>query len=138
MSDVRLELNDRCFACGRDNPIGLKMRIQRQGDEWVSQMTVPEHFQGWAGVAHGGFLCTVMDEVMAWAMRGAGYRSVTARINARFCKPVPVGTFITVRGRLVERRGKVVAARACVELDDGVIAAEAEGSFVIIAEAVAG
>jgi acyl-coenzyme A thioesterase PaaI-like protein len=137
MSDVQLELNHRCFGCGRDNPIGLKMRIQRRGDEWVSQVTVPEQFQGWAGVAHGGFLCTVMDEVMAWAVRGTGYRGVTARISARFCTPVPVGASITVRGRLAQRRGKVISARARVELDDGAVAAEAEGSFVIIGEAVA-
>lgn len=138
MSDVRLELNDRCFGCGRDNPIGLRMRIEREGDEWVSRMTVPQDFEGWAGVAHGGFLCTIMDEVMAWAMRGAAYRSVTARLNARFCKPVPVGGEITVRGTLVRRRGKLVKTRARVELADGTLAADAEGSFIIIAEGAAG
>ena len=138
MSDVKLELNNRCFGCGADNPIGLRMRIEREGDEWVSRMTVPENFQGWAHVAHGGFLCTVMDEVMAWAMRGSAYRSVTARLNARFCKPVPVGSQITVRGRLVGRRGKVVRTEARVELEDGALAAQAEGSFIIIAEGDAG
>jgi acyl-coenzyme A thioesterase PaaI-like protein len=138
MSNVRLELNNRCFGCGADNPIGLKMRIESEGDEWVSRMTVPEDFQGWAGVAHGGFLCAVMDEVMAWAMRGAAYRSVTARLNARFCKPVPVGGEITVRGSLVQRRGKLVKTRACVELADGTLGAAAEGSFIIIAEGAAG
>ncbi|UCH33807.1 MAG: PaaI family thioesterase [Armatimonadota bacterium] len=137
MSDVRLQINNRCFGCGSDNPIGLKMRIEREGDEWVSRMTVPENFEGWSNMAHGGFLCTVMDEVMAWAMRGADYRSVTARLNARFNKPVPVGSRITARGRLVTRRGKLVKTRAQVELADGTIAAEAEGSFIIIAEGAA-
>jgi len=136
MADVRLELNNRCFGCGADNPVGLKMRIEREGDEYVSRMVVPESFQGWAGVAHGGFLCTVMDEVMAHAMRGAAYRSVTARINARFRKAVPVGSRITARGRLLWRRGKVAKTCARVELEDGAVAAEAEGSFIIIAEGV--
>jgi acyl-coenzyme A thioesterase PaaI-like protein len=136
MADVRLEINNRCFGCGADNPLGLQMRIAREGDEYVSRLVVSERFQGWGGLAHGGFLCTVMDEVMAHAMRGGAYRSVTARINARFRKAVPIGSRITARGRLLGRRGKIVRTSARIELEDGAIAAEAEGTFVILAEGV--
>jgi acyl-coenzyme A thioesterase PaaI-like protein len=131
MSELRLRNNNRCLGCGTDNPCGLKMKIERRGDEWVSEMTVPHDFQGWANVAHGGFLCTVMDEVMAWAMRGFGCIAVTARLRARFLKPVMTGSAIVVRGRATKRRGKVAHGEARVELKDGSVAADATGVFIL-------
>jgi acyl-coenzyme A thioesterase PaaI-like protein len=134
MSEVRLEVNNRCFGCGADNARGLRMQIERRGDEWVSRLTVPEHFQGWAEIAHGGFLCTVMDEVMGWAARGGAGDALTARLDARFLQPVAVGREIAVRGRMTQRRGRVVRARAQIELEDGTVAAKATGVFVIMAD----
>ena len=95
---------------------------------------VPENFQGWANVAHGGFLCTVMDEVMSWSVRGESVRAVTGRLRARFHQPVPVGSEITVRGRVVRRRRQLIDAQASIELPDGSRAADGEATFVVVAE----
>ena len=132
MSQLRLRNNNRCLGCGADNPCGLKMKIERRGEEWVSEMTVPHDFQGWANVAHGGFLCTVMDEVMSWAMRGFAGQGVTARLRARFLQPVMTGSEIVVRGRANKRPGKIVHGEARVELKDGTVAADATGVFILM------
>jgi hypothetical protein len=29
---------------------------------------MPRRFEGWEGIIHGGILCTILDEVMAWAL----------------------------------------------------------------------
>ena len=138
MSDLQLELNNRCFGCGADNPIGLHLRPEKRDGEWVARIVVPENFQGWANVAHGGFLCTVMDEVMSWSVRGESVRAVTGRLRARFHQPVPVGSEITVRGRVVRRRRQLMDAQASIELPDGSCAADGEATFVVVAERIAG
>jgi acyl-coenzyme A thioesterase PaaI-like protein len=134
MAEIRLEVNNLCFGCGANNDRGLHMRVEREGDEWVSRLTVPAHFQGWAEIAHGGFLCTVMDEVMGWALWQTAGGGVTARMSARFLRPVPVGSPIVVRGRVTGRRGRAVRAEARVEVGDGTVAADARGLFIIMNE----
>ncbi len=37
-----------------------------------TELTSTDRFQGWDGIAHGGILCTILDEVMAWALVGDG------------------------------------------------------------------
>jgi uncharacterized protein (TIGR00369 family) len=137
MSDLQLQLNNRCFGCGADNPIGLHLRPERQDGQWVVRLVVPEDFQGWADVAHGGFLCTVMDEVMSWSVRDESVRAVTGRLHVRFHKPVPVGAEITARGRVVRRRRRLIDTEASIELPDGSRAAEAHATFVVLAQGAA-
>ena len=59
-----------CFACGtlNTNGLGLDLHVER-GRSWV-ELTYEERFQGWDGIAHGGILATILDEVMAWALVG--------------------------------------------------------------------
>lgn len=43
--------NCPCFACGQDNPIGLKLNLQRDGDGTArAQFTPTELYQGWKGL----------------------------------------------------------------------------------------
>ena len=58
-----------CFVCGRSNPVGLYMRFEDDGDgdgegEVISQYTVPERYQGYPGIVHGGILAAMLDEVV--------------------------------------------------------------------------
>ena len=85
--------NRCCFICGADNPIGLKTRPTRDetaGRAWLS-VVIPEPFQGWAGVAHGGIIAALLDEVCAYAVMGVSKQVVTAELTVRYLKPVPLG-----------------------------------------------
>ena len=60
------------------------------GRSWT-ELTLDRRFEGWEGMAHGGILCTILDEVMAWALVGADNWGVTARMSVDFRKPVEIG-----------------------------------------------
>lgn len=82
-----------CFGCGAHNPIGLKLRFY--ADEETSRVWAPwtplrEH-QGFEGIAHGGLITTVLDEVMGWVIYAREIWAVTGTINVRFRKPVEIG-----------------------------------------------
>ncbi len=123
--------NGRCFACGPLNPIGLHMSFERDGEDGArAEVVLGEQFQGWEGVAHGGIVMALLDEVMAHAAGMAGYRGVTAGLNARFKAPVPLGVPLAVRAHLQWIRRGVLAIEAELRDPSGELLASGEGKFV--------
>lgn len=123
--------NGRCFACGPYNAIGLHMRFEREGESGVrADVMLGEEFQGWEGAAHGGIVAALLDEAMAHAAGMLGHRGVTAGLDMRFRKPVPLGAPLTVRGRVLWVRRNVLSTQAEVAAPDGTVLASGEGRFV--------
>jgi acyl-coenzyme A thioesterase PaaI-like protein len=92
------------------------------GRSWTLA-TLDRRFEGWEGIIHGGILCAILDEVMAWALVGDDSWGVTARMAVEFRRPVEVGTMIRAEGwttrtrrRLVETSGHIHDAASGTEL----------------------
>lgn len=117
----------RCFICGKDNPIGLKavFTTDPQLRRAETRVRIPEVFQGWQGVTHGGILSALLDEIAAQACIAGGLQVVTSELRIRYREPVPTGSEVTVIGEVAGERRRLVDVRARVERD-GRIAAEAE------------
>jgi uncharacterized protein (TIGR00369 family) len=131
MSDVPFD-DGNCFACGPTNPIGMHVHFDRDGDaEGVrARVTLAEHYQGWRGIAHGGIVMALLDEAMAHAAGFAGHRGVTATVDVRFRKPVPIGQPIEARGWVAWQRRNVLGVEASIVDASGSVLAHAEGKFV--------
>ncbi|HZY95512.1 MAG TPA: PaaI family thioesterase [Candidatus Cybelea sp.] len=131
MSDVPFD-DGNCFACGTTNPIGMRLHFDRATDaEGVrARVALAPEYQGWRGIAHGGIVMALLDEAMAHAAGFAGHRGVTAMVNVRFRKPVPLEVPIEVRGRVTWQRRNVLGVDASVLDSAGNVLAHAEGSFV--------
>ena len=121
----------RCFACGELNEGGLRLVLHADQAGCRTALTVDPRFQGWDGVAHGGILCTILDEVMAWAVIGRDVWGVTARMTVEFRRPVPVGralraegTVTTATRRLFRTEGRILDAKT------GEVLAASEGTYV--------
>ena len=56
----------------------------------------------------------LLDEAMAHAAGFAGHRGVTATVNVRFRKPVPLEQPIEVRGRVTWQRRNVLGVEASI------------------------
>lgn len=132
MSSAPQWLDDRrCFVCGPANPDGLHLEFERDGEAGArSTVTLPPRVQGWRGVAHGGVAMMLLDEVMAYACILHGDVAVTASCEVRFKKPIPLGRLLVTRGRIKEKRRKVIYLEAELTLEDGTLLATAEGTFV--------
>ena len=88
----------RCFACGELNEQGLRLALHADATGCWTELTLDPVFQGWDGIAHGGILCTILDEVMAWSVIGRDTWGVTARMSVDFKRPVPVGKRLRAEG----------------------------------------
>jgi uncharacterized protein (TIGR00369 family) len=130
MSDVPID-DGRCFACGPDNPIGMHLHFEDLGKDGVRAQTVlGSQFQGWRGIAHGGIAISLLDEAMAHAAGYAGHRGVTASMNVRFRKPVPLGKPLTVTGRISWQRSKALGVEADVFDESGTLLLHGDGHFI--------
>jgi acyl-coenzyme A thioesterase PaaI-like protein len=119
-----------CFVCGRDNPVGLKVRWDQDPEarELRGRVTIPDHFNGYPGVAHGGIVSAILDETAGRTILidgGFGDLMVTAKLEVAFRLPTPTGVPLDVVGRLVRRSGSRAEATAELRLPDGGVTARA-------------
>jgi uncharacterized protein (TIGR00369 family) len=120
-----------CFACGSLNANGLQLDLHVEPGRCWTEFTLDKRFEGWEGIAHGGILCTILDEVMAWALVGEDNWGVTARMNVEFRRPVEVGRTVRAEGWITDARRRVVATAALiVDAGDGRELAKATGTYV--------
>lgn len=105
---VRRHYDDGCFACGRENPIGLHMDDFSLQDGVVSARFHPRlEYRGAGETLHGGVAATGLDEILVWAgILLEKVMSVTGTMNLRFKRPVVVSDPIEVKGRVEERNGR--------------------------------
>jgi acyl-coenzyme A thioesterase PaaI-like protein len=112
-----------CFACGTLNEHGLHLELHVERRRSWCELSLDRRFEGWDGIAHGGILCTLLDEVMAWALVGDDNWGLTARLSVDFHKPVEVGRAIRAEGwitgarrRIVDTAGRILDPASGVEL----------------------
>lgn len=121
-----------CFACGTANPIGMNLQFYRKGNWICSDVTLRKNYEGWDGMAHGGIISTLLDEVMSWTiiyLKGIFF--VTRKMEVKYIKPVLIGVPLTVRGELrEERRERFIRAQAKIMDAEGQILSRAVGEFV--------
>ncbi|HEX2951736.1 MAG TPA: PaaI family thioesterase [Armatimonadota bacterium] len=129
---MEFNVDHMCFACGKDNPIGLKLTFSHEGDAVTSTFVADNAYQGYEGIIHGGIIATLLDEVMVqcvWAKAGS---SATAKLNLQYRNPAPTQRPILLRGWItaVRRNGRVYETAATACLDDGTMLAEATGMII--------
>lgn len=124
--------NQWCFACGPQNPFGLKLSFSEENDIYISHFTgLPQH-QGYDGIMHGGIVSTLLDEIMARYLYTKGLKAVTARLEIRFNKPTPIGVPLLLQGRITKDRGRIYEMEGTIELPDGTVTAQGTARVFII------
>jgi len=119
-----------CFACGELNDVGLHLRLNLESGRCWTELQMPRRFEGWEGIIHGGILCTILDEVMAWALVEHDNWGVTARMSIDFRKPVTVGQAIRAEGWITESRRRIQVTAGRIVDSEGVELAVAEATYV--------
>lgn len=138
----KLATSDNCFVCGRLNQHGLHMHFyQPAPGEVQAKITVPDHFQGYPGVVHGGVVAAMLDEVSGRAipMEAGGESTrflVTASLEIRYRRPVPTGQPVELKGHLLSDNGRVAKVRGEIFGQNGVLLAEADGVMVNMPDAL--
>ena len=119
-----------CFACGRENPIGMRLHIELGEGTARASWTAGDDFVGWSDKLHGGIIATLLDEVMAWAPSSFDSWAVTAEMTVRYRSPAAPGEVLSAEGRVTERRRRIYEVRGEVRGGDGRLIAEGKGRYL--------
>lgn len=133
---IRKHYDDGCFACGRDNPIGLHLddfNLSEEG-EVSARFTPRSEYRGAGTTVHGGVAATALDEMLVWAgLLNEQVLTVTGKLELRFRKPLQVTEEVVARARVDEMRGRRMTASGELVVDEEV-RAQASGLFVVSAD----
>lgn len=131
-----------CFVCGISNPIGLHLRFYViDPGEVEAEITLPEKYQGYPGIAHGGIVAAMLDEASGRAYMGdpaAPRFMYTARLEVRYRKNVPIGQPLRLVGRAGKSRARIATASARLLDQAGEVLAECEALLVDVPDAAIG
>jgi acyl-coenzyme A thioesterase PaaI-like protein len=127
-----IEAAPMCFACGPDNPVGLKIRFDVQGDECTAEFTPNENHVGFSDTVHGGIIYTALDDVTANILYQQGRKAHTAKCEIRYRQPARVGEKLLLKGWIeTERRRLIILKGEMRRAADDVVVAECESSFML-------
>lgn len=126
---IRQPNSKHCFVCGLESEVGLKLRFDDNGvDQVHATYTVPRRYQGYPGIVHGGIIAAMLDEIAGRVMMIGDHNRfmMTAKIELKYRKPVPVEVPLALTGRLLRDKGRLAEAHSEIHLPDGTLAAEAD------------
>jgi uncharacterized protein (TIGR00369 family) len=126
-----------CLVCGPGNLKGLRLKLFVDPETGVVQtrfVTLKEHI-GFEGVAHGGVIATVLDEVMVWAASWTGKRfCLCGEMSVRYRHRAEVGQPLIFTAQVQSTRSKLIATRGEATDESGRIIATAAGKYVPLSD----
>ena len=120
---------------GPGNPVAPPMVADQTPDGRAEgRVTLGKPHEGPPGLVHGGVVATLLDHVLARAVRAAGRGGLTATLTVTYRRPVPLGVALLATAELgaMDGRRTTAHARLAAEDDPGTTLAEAEGLFVAL------
>lgn len=115
MSEMEVRFDGHCFGCGPLNMDGLRLTFIPGPEGSVAEYVVPERFQSWAGMAHGGIMALMLDEAVGWAAWQAGHPGVTGRLQVSYRRPLKLGEEVRIVGKVDNVRRTLVYVTAFIE-----------------------
>ncbi len=110
-----------CYGCGRLNEHGYQIKTYWDGDETVTLFRPQPHHIAIPGYVYGGLLASLIDCHGTGTAAAAAYRAegremdtepalrfLTASLRVDYLKPTPLGILLTLRGRILEVKGRKV------------------------------
>ena len=127
-----------CFVCGVENPIGLHLKFYETAPgEVTADLNLPNIYQGYPGIVHGGVIAAMLDEAAGRAHMGpvdAPRFMFTARLDIRYRKNVPVGQPLRLVGRAGPTKSRTAEASSGIYNLEGTLLADADVLLVNVPE----
>jgi uncharacterized protein (TIGR00369 family) len=131
------EIGERWYSpvYGPGNPVAPPLVATDSTDgRATGRVTLGKSHEGPPGLVHGGVVATLLDHVLARAVRAAGRGGLTATLTVTYRRPVQLGVPLVATAEMdtADGRRTTAHARLVAEDDPGTTLAEAEGLFVAL------
>ena len=119
-----------CLGCGPDAERGFHLAVRRDGDEVATTHVFTRSQSGAPGIAHGGAVATVVDDLLGFLLYIVRKAAVTRKLEVEYLLPVMTGREYAVRGRVDSVDGRKVWVSCTGTSDDGALAFRGSGLFL--------
>jgi uncharacterized protein (TIGR00369 family) len=122
---------NRCYGCGQDNPIGLKLKNKYIGEKSQIEFKVKHDYCGHPGLLHGGVVGILFDEVMFHAIARLGIEIVTLSITIDYKNPALEGHQLICEAWIEKHDGrKIDVVAVIIDSETGRVIAESKGKYL--------
>jgi len=126
--------HSHCLGCGAENPHGHHLVVTRNApDTVVTTHTFDARHVGAPGIAHGGAVATVFDDLFGFLLYSIGDLAVTRKLDVEYLSPVLLGLEYTLQASIAERAGRKIHMAATLQASDGALVARSGALFVTVA-----
>ena len=141
MKKLRQPTSLQCFACGRNNPFGLKLEWFNNYDEKQveTEFTLSDNYCSYPGTVHGGIIATILDETSGRAImldNNFERLMVTLKMEVVYKHNTPTNTPLKAVGRVLRDGGSRAQVEAEIVLPDGTVSAKCTAIIFRIPQAV--
>lgn len=125
--------HEDCLGCGRANPHGHHLVVHRDGEDAVTAVhTFDERHVGAPGIAHGGAVATVLDDLFGFTLYLVNELAVTRSLSVEYVRPVRLGTAYQLRAHVGHREGRKLHLEATLTDALGQLVVRSEALFLVV------
>ena len=121
----------RDFVARPANPFSQPLPMTFEGSSVRATWTASPVHEGPPGLQHGGVSAWQLDALLGSVVHAQGTPAVTATLETRYRRPVPVGVPLALEAHVAGRSGSRVTAEGSISAD-GETCVEARAIFVVI------
>jgi uncharacterized protein (TIGR00369 family) len=125
--------HSQCLGCGSENPHGHHLLVVRESENSVTaDHTFDSRHVGAPGIAHGGAVATVFDDLYGFLLYSIGKLAVTRKLEVEYLRPVRLDVQYTLRAVSSDPDGRKIHMTATLEDGTGDALARSDALFVIV------
>jgi acyl-coenzyme A thioesterase PaaI-like protein len=121
-----------CFGCGPDSPWGLHVEVQLVDGEIHATHTFVDEHAGAPGIAHGGMVAALVDDVCGFILFIIREPAVTRKLEVEYLRPVLIGVPYTMVARVDRHEGRKVFVSCEGHDPDGVLTFRGNAFFLVV------
>lgn len=123
---------EECIVSGSSNPMGMALKVRREGDVVVAQTVLGHAFEGAPKRAHGGAVAAIMDDVMGYVLLLEETPAYTGRLTITYRAACPVAVPLVATARLASREDRKMFITSELRDESATLIAEGDGLFIAI------
>jgi acyl-coenzyme A thioesterase PaaI-like protein len=124
--------HDHCLGCGAQNPHGHHLRVFSESDGVVATHTFDDRHVGAPGIAHGGAVATVFDDLLGFLLYKVGQPAVTRSLTIDYLAPVLLEVPYQLAAKITGAEGRKLFVEAAVTGAAGEAVARARALFLLV------
>jgi len=98
--------HDYCYVCGPNNPAAADITLRCNTNQVIGEVKLDHRHQGVPGLAHGGVIAAIVDEIAGSLLIAHSLRFVTARLDVEYIAPVPIDQPLSLTAWLDQAHGR--------------------------------